>query len=78
VGYATFATEQQAVTAQEAYNLWQGFGQGGLLVELLRPEPARTAMQMGQPQYRGTPPQKRPLQEALGASVPLCFQHIVR
>lgn len=63
----TFTTDQQARNAQEAYNLWQGFGQGGLLIELIATAPQP---QMEQPPFQG-PPAKRPPPEALGAHTSL-------
>ena len=62
VGFVTFATEQQAQNAQEAYNLWQGFGQGGLLIERIAVPPQQA---VERPLLQG-PPAKRPPPEPQG------------
>lgn len=76
VGFVTFATEQQARNAQEAYNLWQGFGQGGLLIELVsvaeQGGPRGPAMPQQQPlerpPFQGLPA-KRQAPEPLGVKL---------
>ena len=71
VGYVVFVDERFAGMAQSAYHLWQGFGNGGLMVDMLvehRPDGGGPPQDS---QYRGGGgPLKRPPVDALGAPPP--------
>lgn len=68
VGYVAFADERFAGMAQTGYHLWQGFGNNGLVVDMLvehRPDGGGPPQD---PQYRGAAAgMKRPPGDALGA-----------
>lgn len=67
MGYASFADERFAAMARDAYHMWQGFGNSGLVVEIMmeqrsQPGPMGAAVD----NFRSSAV-KRPPQDMIGA-----------